>query len=141
MAAVSPDVDKLSRIDIDGGDAAGLLRLCRSTVAALLIRLVGIGPVSAMALEEEAFHRAFANRRHVAAYSGLTPTPFQSGESSREQGIAKAGNPRLRRVMLELAWLWLRYQPDSPNGGRRSRIPLVGFPDRKWYSPLLGARD
>lgn len=86
----------------------------RSTIAARLRRLVGVGPVSAMVLEEEAFHRAFANRRHVAAYAGLTPTPFQSGESSREQGIAKAGNPRLRRTMVELAWLWLRHQPDSP---------------------------
>ena len=86
----------------------------RSTIAARLCRLTGIGPVSAMVLEEEAFHRTFANRRHVAAYAGLTPTPFQSGESHREQGIAKAGNPRLRRTMVELAWLWLRYQPDSP---------------------------
>jgi transposase len=75
---------------------------------------VGIGMPSAMVLEEEAFHRTFPNRRHVAAYAGLTPTPFQSGNSSREQGITKAGNPRLRRLMIELAWLWLRYQPDSP---------------------------
>lgn len=84
-----------------------------TTVAARLRRLAGIGPISAIVLEEEAFNRSFANRRHVAAYAGLTPTPFQSGESSREQGIAKAGNPRLRRVLVELAWLWLRYQPDS----------------------------
>jgi transposase len=49
----------------------------------------------------------------VAAYAGLTPMPFASGERHREQGISKAGNPLLRKAMLELAWLWLRYQPDS----------------------------
>lgn len=85
-----------------------------ATIAARLCRVVGIGMASAMVLEEEAFHRTFPNRRHVAAYAGLTPTPFQSGQSAREQGISKAGNPRLRRLMIELSWLWLRYQPDSP---------------------------
>jgi len=99
------DLDHRRAVDLPAG---------ATTVAARLRRLVGIGPVSAMVLEEEAFHRSFANRRHVAAYVGLTPTPFQSGESNREQGIAKAGNPRLRRVMIEVAWMWLRHQPDSP---------------------------
>jgi transposase len=57
--------------------------------------------------------RLFANRRQVAAYAGLAPSPWQSGATNREQGIAKSGNPRLRHAMVELAWLWLRYQPDS----------------------------
>lgn len=61
----------------------------------------------------EAFHRSFDNRRQVAAYGGLDPSPFQSGGMSRDQGIAKAGNAKLRSTMIELAWMWLRYQPDS----------------------------
>lgn len=98
--------------DLDRRRAASL-PAGSATIAARLCRLAGIGMASAMVLEEEAFHRPFPNRRHVAAYAGLTPTPFQSGQSSREQGIAKAGNPRLRRLLVELSWLWLRYQPDS----------------------------
>src|SRR3712207_6506658 len=62
---------------------------------------------------DEALHRPFANRKEVAAYAGLTPSPFASGDRHREQGISKAGNPLLRKGMIELAWLWLRYQPDS----------------------------
>ena len=61
----------------------------------------------------EGFYRSFANRRQIAAYAGLAPTPWQSGSISREQGVSKAGNPRLRTTMIQLAWLWLRHQPDS----------------------------
>jgi transposase len=57
--------------------------------------------------------RRFRNRRQVGAIVGLTPTPFQSGDSRREQGISKAGNVPVRRMMVELAWGWLRWQPDS----------------------------
>ncbi len=64
-------------------------------------------------LVREGLHRPFANRKEVAAYGGLTPSPFASGERHREQGISKAGNPLLRKAMVELAWLWLRYQPGS----------------------------
>ena len=56
---------------------------------------------------------AFDNRRQVAAYAGLAPTPWQSGRVDHEQGVSKAGNPRLRAVIVEMAWLWLRHQPDS----------------------------
>ena len=80
---------------------------------ALLTRLRGIGPTSAHPLAEEVFHRDFANRRQVAAYFGLEPSPWQSGSVEREQGISKAGNRRARRTAIELAWLWLQYQPDS----------------------------
>ena len=58
-----------------------------------------------------ALHRSFANRRQVAAYAGLAPTPWQSGSVVHEQGVSKAGNPRLRTTMIQLAWLWLRHQP------------------------------
>ena len=59
------------------------------------------------------FHRDFANRRQVAAYLGLEPSPWQSDQRDHEQGISKAGNRRARRVAIELAWLWLQHQPDS----------------------------
>jgi transposase len=84
-----------------------------SQQAARLTKLRGIGPTSAHLLAGEVFHRDFANRRQVAAYLGLEPSPWQSGQVDREQGISKAGNRRARRVAIELAWLWLQYQPDS----------------------------
>jgi transposase len=81
--------------------------------AALLARLKGIGPQIAAVLYLEGLYRHFANRRDVAAYAGLVPTPWRSGTIDREQGISKAGNRRLRHIMIELAWLWVRHQPDS----------------------------
>ena len=80
--------------------------------AALLLRLKGVGPESATLLWLEGLFRTFANRRQLAAYAGLAPTPWLSGRIRREQGISKAGNPRLRTAMIELAWLWLRHQPE-----------------------------
>ena len=82
-------------------------------VGARLLRLKGVGPETAAVLRLEAFHRSFGNRREVAAYAGLTPTPWQSGGVDNEQGIAKSGNARLRRTMVQLAWFWLRHQPQS----------------------------
>ena len=79
----------------------------------MLIGLKGIGPEFANVLYSEGLFRHFDNRRQVAAYSGLAPTPWQSGSIDREQGVSKAGNPRLRKTMIELAWLWTRHQPDS----------------------------
>ena len=78
-----------------------------------LTQLVSIGPEFASVLEAEAFWRRFDNRRQLAAYAGLAPTPWQSGSIAREQGVSKAGNPRLRTTMIQLAWLWLRHQPQS----------------------------
>jgi transposase len=80
---------------------------------AVLLRLKGLGPESVAVLCAEIFHRAFANRRGVAAYAGLAPSPFASGDTCRDQGVSKAGNPRVRRMMVELAWLWVRFQPES----------------------------
>jgi transposase len=80
-----------------------------------LMGLKGVGPTSATILVYEFFGwRRFANRREVGALAGLTPTPYQSGESNHEQGISKAGNVRVRWIMTELAWSWLRFQPHSP---------------------------
>jgi transposase len=79
----------------------------------LLLRLKSLGPVFATTLTNEAFYKDFRNRREVASYFGLTPSPWQSGGTDREQGISKAGNRRAREKTIELAWLWLRHQPDS----------------------------
>ena len=79
-----------------------------------LMGLKGVGQTSATILVYEFFGwRQFANRREVGALAGLTPTPYQSGESNHEQGISKAGNARVRWIMGELAWSWLRFQPES----------------------------
>ncbi len=79
----------------------------------LLLRLKGLGTVFAATLTNELFYKDFRNRREVAGYCGLTPSPWRSGSIDREQGISKAGNPRARLKAVELAWLWLRHQPDS----------------------------
>ena len=85
----------------------------RNNPAALLFKLKGIGPEFASLLWLESLFRSFANRRQVAAYGGLAPSPWQSGAVERDQGISKSGNRRLRKTMIELAWFWLRHQPDS----------------------------
>jgi transposase len=79
----------------------------------MLLALRGMGANFAAVLWSEAFYRQFANRRQVAAYAGLAATPWQSGGIRHEQGVSKAGNPRLRTTMIQLAWLWIRHQPQS----------------------------
>lgn len=79
-----------------------------------LERLKSVGPKTSRVLSAEVFSwRTFANGKQLGGMSGLTPTPSRSGDSEREQGISKAGNRRVRRVLIELAWLWLRWQPES----------------------------
>jgi transposase len=79
-----------------------------------LMSVRGIGAQSAWLLVHEVFGwREMRNRRELAALVGLTPTPYHSGQSQREQGISKAGSKRLRWLMVELAWGWLHWQPDS----------------------------
>ena len=108
------------------------------TPATMLLEIKGIGPEFAAILWMEAFFRSFANRRQVAAYAGLAPTPWQSGSVDREQGVSKAGNPRLRTMLIQLAWLWLRHQPQSAlalwfkervtrNGGRFKKTTIVAL--------------
>ncbi len=105
---------------------------------AMLLDIRGIGPEFAAVLWMEAFFRSFANRKQVAAYAGLAPTPWQSGSVDREQGVSKAGNPRLRTTLIQLAWLWLRHQPQSAlalwfkervtrNGGRYKKTTIVAL--------------
>ena len=78
-----------------------------------LHKLKAIGPEFATVLVGEIFHRDFNNRRQLASYVGYAPNPFQSGNVAHDQGISKAGNRKGRTTGIELAWLWLRYQPDS----------------------------
>jgi transposase len=103
-----------------------------------LRQLKGLGPVFAATLTDEVFYKDFHNRREVAAYCGLAPSPWRSGGINREQGISKAGNPRARHKAIELAWLWLRHQPDSAlsqwfrqraanASGRLRRITIVAL--------------
>jgi transposase len=84
-----------------------------STGAIQLIRLRGIGLTIASVLADEVFFRSFQNRREIAGYLGLASSPWNSGAISRDQGIQRSGNPRARRTAIELAWLWLRHQPES----------------------------
>jgi transposase len=79
----------------------------------MLIQLRGVGPASAAILTREIFTRRFANRRQLGSYLGLTPSAYDSGSTTRCQGTSKAGNSFARRVMIEVAWLWRKYQPDS----------------------------
>jgi transposase len=108
------------------------------TPAMMLMDLKGIGAEFATVLWSEGLFRNFDNRRQVAAYAGLAPTPWQSGTVNREQGVAKSGNPRLRTTMLQLAWLWLRHQPESAlsrwfhervnrNGGRFRKTMITAL--------------
>jgi len=101
----------------------------------MLLALRGVGANFAAVLWSEAFYRQFANRRQVAAYAGLAATPWQSGGIRHEQGVSKAGNPRLRTTMIQLAWLWIRHQPQSaltrwfkersPQGRKRAIVALA----------------
>jgi len=79
-----------------------------------LCQLKAVGTQSGWVLSHECFGwRTFANRRHVGSFAGLTGTPFDSGDTRREQGISKAGSGRVRTTMIELAWGWVRWQPHS----------------------------
>lgn len=78
-----------------------------------LMKLRGLGQTGAMRLVLELFWRDFDNRRQVGSCVGLVPQPYDSGESRVDQGISKQGNRRVRALLIEMSWFWLRYQPDS----------------------------
>ena len=79
----------------------------------MLAKVLGLGIETADMLVHEALSRQLRDHRAVARYAGLTGSPDESGSKRREQGLAKAGNARVRRGMLQLAWRWLRFQKDS----------------------------
>jgi transposase len=78
-----------------------------------LATLGAVGETTATVLVAEVYHRTFETRRHVASFVGLAPSPYSSGETSRDRGISKAGTKLARQTFVELAWFWLRYQPNS----------------------------
>jgi transposase len=105
---------------------------------AMLRELKGVGAEFSAVVWSEGLCRSFANRKQVAAYAGLAPTPWQRGSIAHEQGVSKAGNPRLRTTMIQLAWLWLQNQPQSAlalwfkervngNGGRLKKTAIVAL--------------
>jgi transposase len=99
----------------------------------LLVALHGVGATSAAILAREVFARSFASRRQLGSYLGLTPSAYDSGSTTRCQGISKAGNSWARRILIEVAWLWQKYQPASPlshwyiqrTAGQSSRIRRI----------------
>jgi transposase len=106
--------------------------LAAQQIRALAI-LYGLGLGTATDLAHEVFCRSFRHRQALASFVGLSGTPFNSGGSEREQGISKSGNPRIRRLLMQLAWRWIRLQPQSElsrwfqerTGGAKGRIRKV----------------
>jgi transposase len=79
----------------------------------LLLGLKSIGPAIAALLSREVYYRQFANRQQLGSFLGLAPSPYNSGQEERCQGISRAGSGHVRAVMIETAWLWIRHQPES----------------------------
>lgn len=98
-----------------------------------LAGIYGLGVETATILVREMLCRRFKDRRAVAGFAGLTGTPFRSGRIAREQGIGRTGNARVRRIMMQLVWRWVRFQPDSPltswymarTGGIKGRLRKI----------------
>jgi transposase len=136
IRAVEASRDALLSKDASGEEAQGVTT--PATAAAMLLDIKGIGPEFAALLWSEGLFRHFDNRRQLAAYAGLAPTPWQSGAVVREQGVSKSGNPRVRTTMIQLAWLWLGHQPHSAlsrwfrdrverSGGRLRKTAVVAL--------------
>ena len=144
-AQISRELDRLEllleQIKVVEAERDALLtaqQIAAPPSAAMLLAIKGIGPDFAAILWSEGLFRHFDNRRQIASYAGLAPTPWKSGSIDREQGVSKAGNPRLRTALIQLAWLWLRHQPQSAlalwfkervvrNGGRLKKATIVAL--------------
>lgn len=143
-AQISRELDRLEllleQIKAVEGERDAMLAAAQeiSPAPAMLLNLKGIGAEFANVLWSEGLCRRFANRRQLAAYAGLAPTPWQSGSIDYDQGVSKSGNPRLRTMLIQLAWLWLRHQPRSAltlwfvdrvkrNGGRLKKTTIVAL--------------
>jgi transposase len=117
--------------ELDAQQAAAVKAAAPTSALPRLVQLKGLGVTSASVLLDEGLvWRAFRNRREIGGLLGFAPTPYNSGESTREQGISRAGNNRLQTVSIQLAWTWVRWQPDSAltqwfrarfGAGKRSR--------------------
>jgi len=131
-------IEQIKAVETERNALLAAQRVAAPAPAAMLLDIEGIGPEFAAVLWSEGLFRHFDNRRQVASYAGLAPTPWQSGSVAREQGVSKAGNPRLRTTLIQLAWLWLRHQPQSAlalwfeervrrNGGRLKKTTIVAL--------------
>ncbi len=141
-AQISRELDRIElliqQIKAVEEERDAMLAAADAPTPALLLNLKGIGPEFAAVLGSEGLSRKFDNRRQVAAYAGLAPTPWQSGQIDYEQGVSKSGNPRLRSTLVQVAWLWVRHQPKSAlsqwfkarvlqNGGRYKKTAIVAL--------------
>ncbi len=123
---------------LEGQQQAAVDAAAPASALPQLVRLKGVATTSASVLLDEGLvWRAFRNRREIGGFLGFAPTPYDSGESEREQGISRAGNARLQSVSIQLAWNWVRWQPDSAltqwyrarfgTGKRARRIGIVAL--------------
>jgi len=129
---------QLAEIDDERATLAAASTTGSGRWAAQLQQLQGIGAIGAWCLSTEIFGwRQIRNGRELGALVGMVPAPYQSGETSHDQGITRAGNRHVRRMMVQLAWSWLRYQPTSAlscwyrarfgQGRRLRRIGIVAL--------------
>jgi transposase len=138
QAMLVVELDRLEQVETQLRQWTVQVQTLPAPTAACIARLQqlrGIGQVGAQALALQLFWRRFDNRRQVGACVGLVGTPYDSGTQRQDQGISKTGDPRVRALLVELAWLWLRLQPDSAitrwfhartqGGGRRSRRIMI----------------
>jgi transposase len=127
--------------ELDGQQQAAVTTAAPASALRQLVQLKGVATTGASVLLDEGLvWRAFRNRRQIGGLLGFAPTPYDSGESTREQGISRAGNKRLRRISIQLAWNWVRWQPLSPltrwyrehfgTGKRARRIGIVAVARR-----------
>jgi transposase len=131
-------LEQIKAVETERNALLAVQEIATAAPTAMLLNINGIGPEFTAVLWSEGLFRHFGNRRQLASYAGLTPTPWMSGSIQREQGVSKAGNPRLRTTLIQLAWLWLRHQPQSAlalwfkervtrNGGRHKKTTIVAL--------------
>ena len=122
--------------ELDDQQQAAVTTAAPGSAVRQLVQLKGVATRSASVLLDEGLvWRAFQNRRQIGGLLGFAPTPYESGESAREQGISRAGNNRLQAISIQLAWNWVRWQPHSAltvwyreqfgTGKRSRRIGIV----------------
>jgi transposase len=122
--------------ELEGQQQAAVTAAAPASALRQLVQLKGVATTSASVLLDEGLvWRAFRNRRQIGGLLGFAPTPYDSGESTREQGISRAGNNRLQTISIQLAWNWVRWQPASAltqwyrarfgTGARARRIGIV----------------
>jgi transposase len=121
--------------ELEATQQAAVIAAAPASALRQLVQLKGVATTSAsIVLDEGLLWRAFRNRRQIGGLLGFAPTPYASGESQREQGISRAGNARLQAVSIQLAWNWVRWQPQSAltqwyqaNFGKGKRARRIGI--------------